>query len=403
MTGLGVEGAAFAARLGLHRLLDFKGGRTGFLDDGQRAVAVRAEGFHRVRIKSAAVAAAGQWKRGDDFSVVGAHDDARGRLPAHRKQDVVLRINPQSRRGAGVALQRVGPRQFERVCVYHTDGGLVFEADINVAVQIADGLFRRAADVNGTHHRAVLGVNHRNLRGLMTEDVNLLGGRLKQDAVRAGGHVNFLDGLHGLGVKHGDGPAAAESVLGLGVHHRAVAARAGDRAEALVSVEIENHDLVAARNINPAVGAVRNHIINPARPVGLGYIENLIRLRSRSGLGWNAGCRQHSSNHDEAARKEIVEFHKHIIPAIPTKKQDETDDNLVIHSRDSRLTNSRLTNSRLGYSKTVTNLRHAVALFIAHFNYCWIHSAHKKTPAQAAMLTKDAWTVEKLIEECGNY
>jgi hypothetical protein len=29
-----------------------------------------------------------------------------------------------------------------------------------------------------------------------------------------------------------------------------------------------------------------------------------------------------------------------------------------------------------------------------------VHSAHGKTPAQAAMLTKDAWTVEKLIEEC---
>ena len=330
MTGLGVEGAAFAARFGLHRLLDFKGGRAGFLDDGQRAIAVRAEGFHRVRIESAAVAAAGQRKRGDDFSVVGAHDDARGRLSAHGKQDVVLRINPQSRRGAGLAFQRVSPRQLERVGVHHADGGLVFEADINVAVQIADGLFRRAADINGTHHRAVLGVNHRNLRGLMTEDINLFGGRFKQDAVRAGGHVNFLDGLHGLGIKHGDWPAAAESMLGLGVHHRAVAARAGNRAEALVGVEIENHDLVAARNINPAAGAVGNHIINPARPVGLGDVENFIRLRRRSGLGWNAGCGQHGSSRDEAACEIIVKFHKHIIPAISWRKQDQTDDSLVI-------------------------------------------------------------------------
>src|ERR1039458_4945521 len=64
----------------------------------------------------------------------------------------------------------------------------------------------------------------------MAEDINLFGGRFKQDAVRAGGHFNFLDGLHGLGIKHGDGPAAAESVLRLGVHHRAVAAGAGDGA-----------------------------------------------------------------------------------------------------------------------------------------------------------------------------
>ncbi|HXR47542.1 MAG TPA: hypothetical protein VN784_08880 [Candidatus Limnocylindrales bacterium] len=63
----------------------------------------------------------------------------------------------------------------------------------------------------------------------------------------------------------------------------------------------------------------------------------------------------------------------------------------------------RFNRATLGYSKTLANLRHAVALFTAHFNYCRIHSAHKQTPAQAAMLTKDAWTVEKLLEECGNY
>jgi IS1 family transposase len=63
----------------------------------------------------------------------------------------------------------------------------------------------------------------------------------------------------------------------------------------------------------------------------------------------------------------------------------------------------RFARSTLGYSKTVENLRHAVALFVAHFNYCRVHSAHKQTPAQAAMLTKDVWTVEKLIEECGRY
>ncbi len=301
MTGLGVERAALAARFGLHRLLHFKGGRTGFLDDGQRAVAVRAEGFHCVRIESAAVAATSQGKRGDDFSVVGAHDDARGRVAAHGKQDVVFCVNPQSRRAAGLALQRVGVRQLERVGVHHADGGLVFQADINVAVQIADGLFRRAADVNGTRHRAVLGVNHRNLRGLMAKDVNLFGGRFKQDAVRAGGHVNLLDGLHGLGIKHGDGTAAAESVLGLGVHHRAVATRPGNGTEAFVGVQTENHNLVAARDINPAVGAVRNHIINPARPVGLGDGENFIRLRRRSSWGGDANGGQHGANRDDAA------------------------------------------------------------------------------------------------------
>jgi hypothetical protein len=45
------------------------------------------------------------------------------------------------------------------------------------------------------------------------------------------------------------------------------------------------------------------------------------------------------------------------------------------------------------------------ALFVSAYlidGDCRVHSAHKQTPAQAAMLTKEAWTVERLIEECGN-
>jgi transposase-like protein/IS1 family transposase len=63
----------------------------------------------------------------------------------------------------------------------------------------------------------------------------------------------------------------------------------------------------------------------------------------------------------------------------------------------------RFNRSTLGYSKTLTNLRYAVALFVAHFNYCRVHSAHKQTPAQSARLTTDVWTVERLIEECAKY
>jgi predicted transglutaminase-like cysteine proteinase len=52
----------------------------------------------------------------------------------------------------------------------------------------------------------------------------------------------------------------------------------------------------------------------------------------------------------------------------------------------------------LGYSKTIENHRHALALFVAHYNFCRIHSAHgkeRKTPAQAAKLTNHVWIVEE--------
>jgi len=63
-----------------------------------------------------------------------------------------------------------------------------------------------------------------------------------------------------------------------------------------------------------------------------------------------------------------------------------------------RLFNRRFTRLTLGYSKKLENLRHAVALFIAHFNFCRVHSAHKQTPAQAAGLTEHTWTIAELLE-----
>ena len=62
-----------------------------------------------------------------------------------------------------------------------------------------------------------------------------------------------------------------------------------------------------------------------------------------------------------------------------------------------RLFNRRFTRSTLGYSKKLENLKHSVALFIAHFNFCRVHSAHKQTPAMSAELTNHVWTVEELF------
>jgi IS1 family transposase len=63
-----------------------------------------------------------------------------------------------------------------------------------------------------------------------------------------------------------------------------------------------------------------------------------------------------------------------------------------------RLFTRRFTRCTLGYSKTLDNLRYAVALFIAHFNFCRIHgSLDKQTPAQAEGLTDHAWKIQELF------
>ena len=57
----------------------------------------------------------------------------------------------------------------------------------------------------------------------------------------------------------------------------------------------------------------------------------------------------------------------------------------------------RFTRCTLGYSKTLENHKHAVALFVWHFNFCRVHSAHGRTPAQEAGLVSKAFTIEELL------
>ena len=63
-----------------------------------------------------------------------------------------------------------------------------------------------------------------------------------------------------------------------------------------------------------------------------------------------------------------------------------------------RIFNRRFTRLTLGYSKKLENHTHAVALFVAHFNFCRKHSAHGQTPAMAARLTDHVWTVNELLQ-----
>jgi IS1 family transposase/transposase-like protein len=62
-----------------------------------------------------------------------------------------------------------------------------------------------------------------------------------------------------------------------------------------------------------------------------------------------------------------------------------------------RIFQRRFTRLTLGYSKKLENLKYSVALFIAHFNFCRVHSAHKMTPAMACELTNHIWTIEEIM------
>ena len=55
---------------------------------------------------------------------------------------------------------------------------------------------------------------------------------------------------------------------------------------------------------------------------------------------------------------------------------------------------TRLTNA---FSKRVKNLRAAVNLHFAHYNFCRVHMTLRVTPAMEAGLTDHVWTIEELV------
>lgn len=66
--------------------------------------------------------------------------------------------------------------------------------------------------------------------------------------------------------------------------------------------------------------------------------------------------------------------------------------NLTMRMQMRRFT--RLTN---GFSKKIENLRAAVALHFAHYNFCRIHSSLRVTPAMEAGIVNNVWTIEDLL------
>ena len=63
-----------------------------------------------------------------------------------------------------------------------------------------------------------------------------------------------------------------------------------------------------------------------------------------------------------------------------------------------RTHNRRFVRLGLGYSKKLENHRHSVALFVAAYNFCKVHSTLGTTPAVGAGLTDHVWTVRELLE-----
>jgi hypothetical protein len=61
----------------------------------------------------------------------------------------------------------------------------------------------------------------------------------------------------------------------------------------------------------------------------------------------------------------------------------------------------RFTRLALGFSKKLENLEAAIALYVAHHNYCRYHRTIRSTPAMAAGIAGHPWTMEELLTNAG--
>lgn len=105
----------------------------------------------------------------------------------------------------------------------------------------------------------------------------------------------------------------------------------------------------------------------------------------------------------EAARRysaaEVTSVEKIVVSGDPEEEDINTAfverQNLTLRMLTRRF--NRLTNA---HSKSLRNHQAAMDLYVGYFNLCWIHSTVKKTPAMAAGVTKEPWTIGRYVQEC---
>lgn len=67
-----------------------------------------------------------------------------------------------------------------------------------------------------------------------------------------------------------------------------------------------------------------------------------------------------------------------------------------------RMAQRRFTRLTNGFSKKLRNHKAAVALYVAHFNFCRVHDTLQITPAMALGVTDHIWSIEELVAAATN-
>lgn len=85
-----------------------------------------------------------------------------------------------------------------------------------------------------------------------------------------------------------------------------------------------------------------------------------------------------------------------VIAGEPDKKMICTS-HVERHNRTMRMHIRRLTRLTDGFSKKFANMKAAIALYFAYYNFVKLHSSIRMTPAMAAKITSRFWTIDDLL------
>jgi len=102
------------------------------------------------------------------------------------------------------------------------------------------------------------------------------------------------------------------------------------------------------------------------------------------------------ANRERYSPSEIVEARPIPVMGSPKPQRISTShverQNLTVRMQLRRFT--RLTNA---FSKKLENMKAALAIHFAHYNFCRIHQTLRVTPAMAAGITEEIWGIGKLL------
>ena len=128
-----------------------------------------------------------------DFAVFRAHDHHGLRLAAGDEQDLILYVHGEPGAGSAFSGQVVMAGDGHGLGVDHRDVVFIFDIDVDVAFSVGDGLFGRAAQVDGAGDGAVFRVDHGGVGSAVAPDIGTLIEGIEEDAVWTAFDVDFLD------------------------------------------------------------------------------------------------------------------------------------------------------------------------------------------------------------------